>query len=87
MDDAGGDALAVRLCIGCAARDNHPRHVIHTGGEVPALWHMDCHVLATDCELCAAQLAACDTSTAQDGVVGDELRARLLPLNPLHQEG
>jgi hypothetical protein len=61
--------------------------VIHTGGEVPALWHMDCHVLATDCELCADQLAACDTSTARDGVIGDELRARLLPLNPLHQEG
>lgn len=65
-----------RLCIGCGQTDNHPRHVIV--GQQP--WHMDCHVLAADCEVCASQLAACDTSTANDGVIGDELRTRLVAL-------
>lgn len=68
--------LAQRLCIGCGQTDNHPRHVI--AGQQP--WHMDCHVLATGCDVCTSQLAACDTSTANDGVVGDELRTRLVAL-------
>lgn len=43
-------------------------------------WHMDCHVLATGCETCAGQLAACDTDAGNDGVKNDELRERLIAL-------
>ena len=70
--------LQQRLCIGCGQTDDHPRHVIGK----QAMWHMDCHVLATDCATCKRQLAACDTSTEPDGVIGDELRSRLLALRP-----
>lgn len=70
-----------RLCIGCGQNDDHPRHVIALGSSA-ALWHMDCHVLSTGCEVCKAQLEACDTSTKSDGVVGDELQSRLLALRP-----
>ncbi|MGL5908599.1 MAG: hypothetical protein ACRCZP_01275 [Phycicoccus sp.] len=66
----------MRLCIGCQQTDDHPRHVI--SGSQP--WHMDCHVLATGCGLCSAQLAACDTSTEADGVIGEVLRERLAAL-------
>lgn len=67
-----------RLCIGCGQTDDHPRHQI--GKQEP--WHMDCHVLATGCGICAAQLAACDTSTDSDGVIGDVLFDRLVALPP-----
>lgn len=66
----------MRLCIGCGQTDDHPRHVKNK--QEP--WHMDCHVLATGCESCARQLAACDTSTEADGVIGDELQGRLVAL-------
>lgn len=65
-----------RLCIGCGQTDDHPRHVIK--GRQP--WHMDCHVLATGCASCKRQLAGCDTSEANDGVVGEELQKRLIAL-------
>lgn len=65
-----------RLCIGCGQSDDHPRHVIN--GRQP--WHMDCHVLATGCETCARKLAACDTSTEPDGVVGEVLQGLLIAL-------
>jgi hypothetical protein len=76
----------VRLCVGCAQHDDHPRHVIAMAGGQVANWHMDCHVLATDCEVCAAQLAACDTSTASDGVIGDELQTRLIALRDTKED-
>lgn len=64
------------LCIGCGQTDDHPRHVI-TGSQP---WHMDCHVLATDCEVCAEQLQRADTTPSNDGVKGAELRKRLQAL-------
>lgn len=63
-----------RLCVGCGQHDDHPRHMIVTAPGQVALWHMDCHVLATDCEVCAKQIA-----DAAD-VKGDELREHLLSL-------
>lgn len=66
----------IRLCIGCGQHDDHPRHVIN--GQQP--WHMDCHALATGCEVCTQQLERCDTSTASDGVIGAELQSRLIAL-------
>jgi hypothetical protein len=77
------EGKAVRLCIGCGQTDDHPRHV--TTGQQP--WHMDCHAMATGCEVCTAQLAACDTSTASDGVIGEVLQKRLIALAPTVQEG
>jgi hypothetical protein len=64
----------VRLCVGCAQHDDHPRHVIAMPGGQVANWHMDCHVLATDCEVCTKQIADAD------GAKGDELRGHLLSL-------
>lgn len=64
----------VRLCVGCAQHDDHPRHVIATAPGQVAEWHMDCHVIATGCEVCTQQIA-----DAAD-VKGDDLRAHLLAL-------
>lgn len=64
----------VRICVGCAQEDDHPRHVIATAPGQVANWHMDCHVLATGCEVCQKQIA--DAA----GVKGDELREHLLAL-------
>lgn len=65
----------VRLCVGCGQRDDHPRHVIYMKGNPGgALWHHDCHVLATGCESCARKLALVGTDESADGVKGAELR-------------
>ena len=51
-----GGGRAVRGCIGCGQHDDHPRHQIDTGADLPILWHLDCHANA-GCESCAAQVA------------------------------
>jgi hypothetical protein len=66
----------VRTCIGCGASDDHPRHVIAVG-DIEVTWHMDCHHLATGCEVCAHQLA-----DAPKGAKGDKLRGHLVGLPP-----
>lgn len=57
-----------RICIACKQTDDHPRHI---DGETGALWHMDCHVLVTGCEVCASQIEGAD------GAIGDALRLHL----------
>lgn len=61
----------LRVCLGCGQTDDHPRHVIalQDGSDVP--WHMDCHALATGCDVCKSQIAGAE------GVTGDELRTHL----------
>lgn len=61
-----------RTCIGCAATDDHPRHVLALPDGSEVGFHMDCHVIATNCEVCSAQLAGAK------GAKGDKLRAHLL---------
>ena len=66
----------LRTCIGCEQVDDHPRHVIvlPDGSEVG--WHMDCHSLATGCEVCTEQ------TRGAVGAKGDELRAHLVAQPP-----
>lgn len=66
----------VRPCLGCAAYDDHPRHVLMTpdGADLPM--HMDCCVMARNCEVCKAQLAEAK------GAKGDKLRAYLVNTGP-----
>lgn len=62
----------MRPCIACGQVDDHPRHtVVIPPNQDEIRWHMDCHLMVTGCELCAAALAGAD------GVIGDELRAHL----------
>lgn len=63
----------IRSCIACGQADDHPRHVI-AQGDASILWHMDCHVIATGCEVCEQQIGGAD------GAQGDELRTHLLAL-------
>lgn len=67
----------VRTCIGCAQTDDHPRHVIATPDGANVSWHLDCHRIAGNCEICTEQLL-----DAPDGVTGDELRTYLLTTGP-----
>lgn len=60
-----------RTCIGCTQTDDHPRHVISMPNEVEVNWHMDCHAIATGCEVCQASVAGAN------GVIGDALREHL----------
>lgn len=66
----------VRTCIGCAGKDDHPRHTTITADGAEVGWHMDCHKIATGCEICAGQLAGAK------GAQGDKLRAHLITLGP-----
>lgn len=70
----------VRPCIGCAQRDDHPRHVLVApdGTQIP--WHMDCHALASDCEVCTAQLEG--VGGVDGNPKGDALRAHLITTGP-----
>lgn len=76
-------------CPRCQQIDDHPRHAfgVAAGQPLPVPWHMDCHVIATECELCAEQLVKCDTDPSNDGVKGAELAQRLITLRAQHQEG
>lgn len=70
----------VRPCLGCAAYDDHPRHVMidSTGVDLPM--HMDCCAMARNCEVCKAQLAT--VGGVAKNPKGDELRAALLKTGP-----
>jgi hypothetical protein len=69
-------ANPVRTCIGCEQTDDHPRHVVaHPDGST-VTWHMDCHAIASGCDVCRDQTAAAN------GVKGDELRAHLVTTGP-----
>jgi hypothetical protein len=70
----------VRTCIGCAQSDDHPRHVIATGDGAAVTWHMDCHAIASDCDICKAQLA--DVGGVKKNPKGDALRAHLVTTGP-----
>ncbi len=65
------DPAPMRTCIGCTQTDDHPRHIVWMPGDVETTWHMDCHVLATGCDVCERQLADAG------GATGDALRAHL----------
>ncbi len=66
----------VRTCIGCAQSDDHPRHVLATPDGAAVTWHMDCHAIASDCEVCKAQIAEAK------GAKGDKLREHLVKTGP-----
>lgn len=73
----------VRPCIGCGQADDHPRHVVvvASGEEhVEVLWHMDCHDLATGCDVCHAQLEG--VGGVDGNPKGDQLRAHLETTGP-----
>lgn len=74
-------ANPVRTCIGCEQTDDHPRHVIALTDGSEVTWHMDCHWIATGCEVCVQQ-----TSAVQD-LKGDALRQHLVNLTPTVAEG
>jgi hypothetical protein len=46
-----------RVCIGCGQRDKAPRDVVALPDGNVSYYHMDCHVLIADCEVCAKVLA------------------------------
>lgn len=66
----------VRTCIGCAQSDDHPRHVLATLDGAAVTWHMDCHSIATGCEICSAQI------DGAKGSKGDDLRKHLVKTGP-----
>lgn len=69
-------ANPLRTCIGCTKTDDHPRHVVTQSDGTDITWHMDCHVLATGCTVCARQLEG------SDGAAGDALREHLVSRQP-----
>jgi hypothetical protein len=46
----------LRNCMGCGKTDTAPRDVVGLPDGNTAYWHMDCHVLATNCPVCKAVL-------------------------------
>lgn len=67
----------VRVCVGCASTDDHPRHVIALPDGNVATYHLDCHAIVADCESCQGQLA-----DAPEGAKGDALRDYLRTTGP-----
>jgi hypothetical protein len=79
---ANGEPMTspVRVCIGCTGQDDHPRHSLATPDGATILWHLDCHAIATGCEICTAQLEV--VGGVENNPKGDELRAALLTTGP-----
>ncbi len=61
-----------RTCLACGGTDDHPRHVLDVGNGTTVNFHMDCHSIASGCEVCAAQIEDAK------GAKGDKLRTHLL---------
>lgn len=70
----------VRPCLGCAAYDDHPRHVVLEVGGVELPMHMDCCAMARNCEVCKAQLEG--VGGVKKNPKGDALRAHLVATGP-----
>lgn len=70
----------IRSCVGCGQSDDHPRDVVNLPDGNTANYHMDCHVLIANCEVCAAQLAG--VGGVQGNPKGDDLRAHLEMCGP-----
>lgn len=66
----------VRPCPACQVFDDHPRHVVALDSGEDLALHMDC-CAERGCKICAHQLALVAHAP---GVVGDELRNRLVLL-------
>lgn len=72
------DARPMRLCMGCGKRDAAPRDQVTLQDGNVALYHWDCHVLISNCEVCKKALEALGTSEENDGVVDQKLHERLI---------
>jgi hypothetical protein len=70
----------VRNCVGCGASDDHPRHVVSLTDGNTANYHMDCHVLIANCDVCEAQLEG--VGGVKGNPKGDDLREHLLTTGP-----
>lgn len=70
----------VRTCLGCAASDDHPRHVFATPDGAAVSYHMDCCAIARNCEVCKAQLET--VGGVEKNPKGDKLRGALLKTGP-----
>jgi hypothetical protein len=70
----------VRICIGCATFDDHPRHNIvnHDGTDSPM--HLDCCAIARNCESCRAQLEG--VGGVEGNPKGEALREHLIATGP-----
>lgn len=74
-------AAGVRPCFGCMVFDDHPRHVIaQAPGQPEEPMHMDCCAEQRGCSVCTVVLQAAGHRL---GVVGDDLRAKLVALPPV----
>lgn len=47
-----------RPCVGCGQHDKAPRDAVALPDGNTALYHMDCHVLIANCEVCKSVLDA-----------------------------
>lgn len=70
----------IRVCLGCAGEDDHPRHVLATPDGAEITYHMDCHAIASGCEICIAQLDG--VGGVEKNPKGDKLRKHLATTGP-----
>jgi hypothetical protein len=70
----------VRVCVGCAQSDDHPRCVVATPDGATVTYHMDCHAIIADCAVCKAQLEG--VGGVAGNPKGDALREYLKTTGP-----
>jgi hypothetical protein len=70
----------IRNCAGCAQSDDHPRHVIALPDGNQANYHMDCHAMIANCEVCHAQLEG--VGGVEGNPKGQTLRDHLVTTGP-----
>jgi hypothetical protein len=68
------------MCLGCSQVDDHPRHTVVGPDGAELGMHMDCCVIARNCELCRAQLEG--VGGVDGNPKGELLREHLITTGP-----
>lgn len=71
--EASYDDRPSRPCVGCGKVDKAPRDQVALQDGNTAFYHMDCHVLIADCQVCKKALAAVADGHDAKGKKNEEL--------------
>ena len=78
MAEVNYESQPLRPCLGCGKTDRAPRDQVGLPDGNSAFYHMDCHVIVADCEVCKKVLEAVGTDASGKGLKNEKLLDALI---------
>lgn len=83
FEDVTFETQPLRPCLGCGKTDRAPRDQVGLSDGNSAYYHIDCHVLVANCQVCKKQLEALGTDPSPSGLKNEQLLNAILDaINP-----